>query len=394
MNELSPKAGDQSALSARAAPHATSARRRRTPAFWLRLSLFAAVLALLAALAANWGRASLLYVHETDARIRADLIAVASEVAGRVVERPVTDGERVTRGQVLVRLDAREARLRLEEADAQQAMLLASISRLDAEVVMIRDLATSRIARAKSRLEEIAAGQELYEHELAFAKSDYERARSLGASGAMSSARLERAHTDYLKARQELSRAKAEMAVAHAGIDEATAELAEVSVKQAERTRLEAELTEVAARRERLRIELEQHTIVSPIDGVIGRTFVSAGERVEEGQRLMSMHDPREIWAEANVRETEIGRLSVGQSATVHVDAYPGEDFKGRVERIGQAANSQYALLPRLNESGTFTKVTQRIEVRIVVEGADGRLRPGMMVEVSIDAPDDRLWPF
>lgn len=394
MNELSPKAGDQPALSTRAAPQATLARRRRTPAFWVRLSLFVAVLAVLAALAAHWGRSSLLYVHETDARIKADLIAVASEVAGRVVERPVADGDRVARGQVLVRLDAREAGLRLEETDAQQAMLLAGIGRLDAEVVMIRERADSRIARARSRLEEMAAGQELYEHELAFAKADYERARALGVSGAISSARLERAHTDYLKARQELSRAKAEIAIAEAGIDEASAELSEIAVKQAERSRLEAELTEVAARRERLRIELDQHTIVSPTDGVIGRTFVSAGERVEEGQRLMTMHDPAAIWVEANVRETEVGRLAAGQHVTVHVDAYPGEAFEGRVDRIGHAANSQFALLPRLNESGTFTKVTQRIEVRIAVEQRDGRLRPGMMVEVSVDAPRPGLWPF
>ena len=394
MNELSPKPGDQAALSGRAAPSTASPRRRRTTTFWVRLTLFLAVLGVLAALAVYWGRASLLYVHETDARIKADLIAVASEVAGRVLERPVTDGEAVTRGQALVRLDSREAALRLEEAEAAQATLLAGIARLEAEIVMIRGRAESRIARAKARLTEMAAGQELYEHELAFAKADYDRARSLAATGAISSARLERSHTDFLKARQELSRAQAEIAIAEAGIDEANAELAEVSVKQAERMRLEAELAEIAARRERLRIELEHHTITSPIGGVVGRTFASAGERVEEGQRLMSLHDPAAIWVEANIRETEVGRLEVGQRATVTVDAYPGETFIGRVERIGRAANSQYALLPRLNESGTFTKVTQRLEVRIVVDGHDGRLRPGMMVEVSIDAPHARFWPF
>src|SRR3546814_8618381 len=88
----------------------------------------------------------------------------------------------------------------------------------------------------------------------------------------------------------------------------------------------------------------------------------------------MTMHDPAAIWVEANIRETEIGRLAAGQRATVHVDAYPGEVFEGRIDRIGHAANSQFALLPRLNESGTFTQVTPRIEVRIAVEQRDGRL--------------------
>src|SRR3546814_2160440 len=99
-------------------------------------------------------------------------------------------------------------------------MLLAGIGRLDAEMTMIRARAESRIARAGALLTEAAAAQELYEHELTFAKADYERARALGVSGAISSARLERAHTDYLKARQELTRARAEIASAEAGVGE------------------------------------------------------------------------------------------------------------------------------------------------------------------------------
>ena len=98
MNELSPKPGESATLSDRGAPAAAPARRRRLAAFWVRLLLFALVLGGLAALAAVWGRSAVLYVHETDARIKADLIAVASEVAGRVTARPVQDGDRVTRG--------------------------------------------------------------------------------------------------------------------------------------------------------------------------------------------------------------------------------------------------------------------------------------------------------
>lgn len=394
MNELSPKPGDPAVLPGRGTATPAPSRRRRSTAFWVRLTLFVLVMAVLASLGVRWGRTSLLFVHETDARIKADLIAVASEVDGRVTQRPVEDGDRVAKGQVLLRIDDREAKLRLEETDAEQATLLADIGRLDAEMTMIRERSESRIASAKSRVTEMAAGHEVYEHELAFAKADYERARSLAATGAMSASRLDRAHTDYLKVLQEMNRTQAEIAVAEAGIDEANAELAEVSVKRAERAKLEAQLSEIAARRERLRVELDHHTIVSPIDGVVGRTFASAGEHVDAGQRLMSLHDPAAIWVEANVRETEVGRLKVGQPATVTVDAYPGETFEGKVQRIGQAANSQFALLPRLNESGTFTKVTQRLEVRIAVDQRDGRLRPGMMAEVSIDAPQAGLWPF
>ncbi len=369
-------------------------RHTAGPRRWLRLAAIILVLTGLAIAAWTWTRGALLYVSETDARVRADLVDIASETDGRLMARPVDAGDRVTRGQVLAQVDDRAVVLLIEETDAEQARLLAELGRLDAETALIRTLADSRIRSATARLEEAVTTVDVFEHELGFAASDFERARSLSATGAASTARLDRARTDFLKARQELSRARAEVETARAGVAEARAELAEIAIKEADRDRLSAALAEIAARRERLQVDLSNRTLVSPIDGVIGRAFVEAGEFVAEGQRLMSVHDPDAIWVEANVRETEIGRLAVGQPVEIGVDAYPGETFLGQIARIADAANSQYALLPRLNESGTFTKVTQRLEVRIAVESDDGRLKPGMMVEVRIDAPSDGYWPF
>ena len=115
---------------------------------------------------------------------------------------------------------------------------------------------------------------------------------------------------------------------------------------------------------------------------------------VDEGQRLLSLHDPSDIWVQANIRETDLGRVEVGQAVRITVDAYPDEALTGRVERIGRAANSEYALLPRLNEAGTFTKVTQRIELRIGLEDTETLLKPGMMVVVDIEAPRPAPWPL
>jgi membrane fusion protein (multidrug efflux system) len=105
---------------------------------------------------------------------------------------------------------------------------------------------------------------------------------------------------------------------------------------------------------------------------------------VTPGQRLMLVHDPSKIWIEANVKETHVRRLNVGQDVAVGVDAYPDETFTGKVERIGNTATSAFALLPSPNPSGNFTKITQRLPVRIAIEQREGRLRPGMMVEVKI----------
>ena len=97
------------------------------------------------------------------------------------------------------------------------------------------------------------------------------------------------------------------------------------------------------------------------------------------------IHDPEKIWIETNIRETEVRRISSGQQVRIEVDAFPNQEFTGKVGLIGNAATSQFALLPKLNEAGTFTKITQRIGVRIDVDQKNGSLKPGMMVEVFID---------
>ena len=117
--------------------------------------------------------------------------------------------------------------------------------------------------------------------------------------------------------------------------------------------------------------------------------FVRKGEHVQAGQRILMFHDPDDIWIEANIRETDVGRIRVGMKADIRVDAYPGKLFEGKVFRIGQAATSQFALLPDPNPSGNFTKITQRLPVRILLGEKNPDLRPGMMVEVYIALRDN-----
>jgi membrane fusion protein (multidrug efflux system) len=148
---------------------------------------------------------------------------------------------------------------------------------------------------------------------------------------------------------------------------------------------------EIRAEMKRAENDIADRTITAPRDGRVVMTFVRQGEHVSAGQRILMFHDPRQIWVEANVRETDVARLKPGQTAKIHVDAYPGETFGGKVFRIGQTATSKFALLPDPNPSGNFTKITQRLPVRILLDEAhDGRaLRPGMMVEVYVDIHDD-----
>ena len=142
---------------------------------------------------------------------------------------------------------------------------------------------------------------------------------------------------------------------------------------------------QLRAQRERAALDLEDRTLVMPFDGVVDQVFVDKGEYVTPGQRLLMVHDPGRVRVEANVKETDIRFFRPGKHVTITVDALPGRRFAGTVTRVGQAATSEFALLPNPNPSGNFTKITQRLPVRIAVEQAAGALKPGMMVELEAE---------
>ena len=122
--------------------------------------------------------------------------------------------------------------------------------------------------------------------------------------------------------------------------------------------------------------------------GIIDRMFIEAGEYVRQGQRMLMMHNPQELWVEANIKETELRLLRKGQPVHVYIDAFPDAQLMGEVDRIGSTTTAKFALLPTPNPSGNFTKITQRVPVRIALDPthtADLPLAPGMMVEVEID---------
>ena len=265
-------------------------------------ALRAAVVLLIVAGLALWGaqrlRESMVLVSETDARVAADMVTVSSRVAGQVVQRPARDGARVAEGDVLAVLDARGARARLAELEAEQRR---------------------------------------WEAELA----------------------------------------------AHASGD------GETSAPDQERAILEAQRDAVLARIRRQELDIAAHSVGSPLAGVVSKVFVEAGEHVEPGQRIALVHDPQKVHVQANIRETEVRKLALGQGVRIEVDAYPDRSFEGTVSVIGLAATSTFALLPSAKPGGSFTKVTQRFPVRIALEPDGESLRPGMMVEVFIDVTDE-----
>jgi membrane fusion protein (multidrug efflux system) len=362
---------------------AATKRSRIVPA--VRLTMLLAMALALGLWAYGWIQTTLVQVHESDARISVDQVAVSSRMDGRLVARPVEEGSRVSRGDVIARIDDREARARFEELQAERRRLEAERDEIGARMEVVDARVTSRVAAEHAGLRSARALVEAIRAESAYAERESARSEKLSKQGVMSAKSLDSARTDYLTKQKELVRAEASVATALARLGEAKAERQEIRVLERERETLLSRDKELEARLVSKRIDVEDRVVRSPIDGVVSRTFVEPGEYVEAGQRIALLHDPSAVYIEANIRETDIRRVAPGQPVRIEVDAYPGRAFAGRVRRIGEAATSQFALLPNPNPSGHFTKVTQRLPVRIEVEDPSAPLRPGMMVEVFID---------
>jgi membrane fusion protein (multidrug efflux system) len=180
--------------------------------------------------------------------------------------------------------------------------------------------------------------------------------------------------------------ALAELGEAQANLDQALAHRNDPHELEARLEQLTQQRAEVQARIRQKEVALDDRVVRSPINGVVDQKFVEPGEYVIPGQRLVMVHNPKAVWVEVLLKETKLGGLKPGQPVSISVDAYPGRPFSGSIERIGTAATSQFALIPSPNPSGNFTKINQRVPVRIKVDQPDDNpLRPGMMVEVDID---------
>lgn len=326
----------------------------------------------------------LTFVSEEDARIHADLVTVSSRVAGWITEMPVAEGDHVQGGTVMVQVDDRESQILLSELEAQASAAVAERARLSAERTLVVSQIESKLQSEQSRVSaaEVVVSSLRPQRELA--ERELNRTKKLFEDKVASRRQLDQSENQHQQIDREYRIAVADLQAAKSRIAEAEADRARLDVLAADMSVLEQREAEIRARIERQRLDVVDRTIKSPIGGVIDKTFVDPGEYITPGQRLMLVHNPDSIWVEANIKETVVRKLSVGQAVDIHVDAYPDESFSGVVKNIGSAATSQFALLPTPNPSGNFTKITQRLPIRIAIDSPDPRLRPGMMVEVKI----------
>lgn len=325
------------------------------------------------------------YVYVSDARITSTMISISSRIPGWVVEFSVSEGSRVNVGDVLVQIDPRDAELRLAEVEASLSTMRAEYDRQQSQLELAKRQVSSRFEAEKSKLNAVSSGSSEARIELSLAKREFSRAKSLLQQNMISEGDYDSRKSELDRAAQSYKRSIADTETARAELLLSEANLSELDVIKKEMQIISAREAELKIQRDRLLNTLNDHTIKSPINGVVDESFANRGEYVYPGQRILMIHNPNKIWIKANVKETEIRHLRLGSSVRIDVDAYPDKEFRGTVRNIGNSATSQFALLPSPNPSGNFTKVTQRLEVQVDIESGNDLLKPGMMVELAIE---------
>ncbi len=327
----------------------------------------------------------LTHVYEYDARVTADMVTISSRTDGWLIEMPVREGMRVAAGEIVARIDDRSARLQVDAFRAEIDGVRAERTRLRAERRLIQGQAEAleRTRASSVQVRESAIGA--VRSDLDLARLELQRNRSLFESKVINERQFQMAQAAVVKLESQLAQLQAEHQEAQGSLEEARAERERLGVIDAQISALDHRVANLAAQMKQQTVDIDDRTIRSPVPAVIDRTFMLPGEYVAAGQRILLLHNPDEVWVEANIKETQVGRLRLGQQVKVTVDAYPGERFVGRVARIGSSTTARFALLPTPNPSGNFTKITQRVPVKIDLVQMPKPLSPGMMVEVEID---------
>lgn len=302
-----------------------------------------------------------------DAYVRAELTRLSSRVAGEVLTVAVNDFQRVKAGDLLVQIDPADYQAQVAQAEASVAAAQAALDNLNNQV----ELQYATIAQAEAALVS-ATAQEVE------ARQEQERQQSLSQTESGTRQRLEQATAAFAKAQADVRASRAVIA----------AQKHQMEVLAGTKKQRAADVLGAQAALAAAQLKLGYTKIVAPFDGVVGERLVQAGDYVNIGSNLINVVPLPNVYVIANYKETQLTRVKPGQGVEITVDSFPSEILRGRVERVAPASGSQFALLPPDNATGNFTKVVQRIPVRIQLDKDQPlleRLLPGMSVVTKID---------
>jgi membrane fusion protein (multidrug efflux system) len=302
-----------------------------------------------------------------DAYVGGDVTVIAPKVAGFIAEMAVTDNQMVHAGDLLVRLDDRDYKAALDRATAAVAAQTATLANLDAS----RQLQLSVINAAR-------AGVSAADAETVRSRDDQVRFKALAADNAASVQVFQKADAEYKQAVASGERSRAQLEAAKRQLD----------VIAAQRQQAEAALAGAQADLETAKLNLGYTELRAPVDGYVGNRSGRPGAYATIGAQLLSVVPAKGLWVDANFKESQLAHMLPGQKVTVEADVLPGQTFHGTVVSVAPATGAQFSILPPENATGNFTKIVQRVPVRVALAGDAatlGRLRPGLSVTAEVN---------
>ncbi len=302
-----------------------------------------------------------------DAYVGGDVTAMAPKVSGFIAEVAVTDNQLVHQGDLLIRLDDRDYRAGLARAEAVVGGQQATLANLEAT----RHLQEAMIRQAQ-------AGVAAADAETQRAHDDQARYQSLARTAAASVQTSQKADADYKQALAGADKARAALDAARQ----------QILVIETQKLQTKAALAAALAERDSARLNLEYTELRAPFDGVVGNRSARTGAFAAIGGQLLAIVPARGLWVDANFKENQLATMRVGEPATIYADVLPDVTFRGHVGSLSPATGAQFSVLPPENATGNFTKIVQRVPVRILLDGDAselGRLRPGLSVTAEVD---------
>jgi len=327
-----------------------------------------------------------------NAYVRGDLTPLSTKVAGLVREVKVNDYQRVRKGEILVQLDDDDFKAQVAQAAAGVEAAKAALenNRRQRELQDARiDRALSGIDQANAQIRAAQAGKEAVQADVTRTLAERNRQEALIQTSSTTRQKVESAVADEERFRAQESSRDADLTQAGTVLRSnqlaAVAERRSKAVLQSQELQLVADLHAKEAALAVAQVNLGYTRIVAPADGTVGERQVRPGQLVAPGTQVMAFVE-RIRWVLANFRETQLTNLKVGDPAEIRIDVYPGQVIKGRVLEIAPASGSQFALLPPDNATGNFTKVVQRVSVKIALDDSEltSRLRPGLSAVVTV----------
>jgi len=305
-----------------------------------------------------------------DAYVQSDVSLISPKVEGYIKKVKVADNQEVAEGAVLFVIDDRDFKAKLAQAEAAVAIEEASVASYE-----------SRLKLQQAMIDQAAATVASAEADLLRAQQDYKRYSALMSTDFASRQRFEQAQADARKGEAAVAKSRAALA----------AEQNQLAVLHSQQREEQAKLQQARANLQLAQNDLDNTVIRAPIAGVAGNRAGQVGQYVKAGTQLLSLVPLSRVYVTANFKETQLTHMRPGQLATVSVDAYPDLTIDGHIESFAPASGAQFSLLPPDNATGNFTKIVQRVPVRVALPAngpLTGRLRPGLSVTVTVDTRD------